>query len=115
MTRRAALHVTLVAALLAAGCLINPPISIGQRESIVGQGKVIAITNTSDKFLHEVLVTIESPDGEVKTFSTATLEPHESLSVGWLKLEGWPIPDGAEVSVGCKGYLADAGPYRVQP
>lgn len=101
--------------LLLAACRVSPPISIGQRESMIGQGKVLTVTNTSDEYLHEIAVTVEAPDGVVKTYSAATLEPHESISVGWLKLDGWPIPEGAEVTVSCKGYPASAGPYRVQP
>lgn len=115
MLRQAPLLHVVAAALLVAACRLQPPVSIGQRESLVGQGKVLTITNTSDKFLHEVTVRVEGPDGETRAFSAPTLEPHESLSVGWLKLDGWPIPDGAEVTVSCKGYLTDAGPYRVLP
>lgn len=113
MPRHAMPIVLVLCALSLSACNLQPPITVGQRESLVGQGIVLAVTNTSGDFLHEVTVTIESPDGEAKTFSTPTLEPHETLSVGWLKLEGWPIPPGSKVSVSCKGFLMSAGPWTV--
>ncbi len=85
-------------------CALKPPVSIGKKESAVGQGIVVSITNTSDEHLHDVILSIESPAGETKRFTMATLGPHESVNVGWLKLDGWPIPTGSEVSVTCKGY-----------
>lgn len=113
MPRPAMPTVLALCALSLSACNLQPPISVGQRESLVGQGIVLAVTNTSGDYLHEVTVTIESPTGEVKTFSTPTLEPHQSISVGWLKLEGWPIPSGSKVSVACKGYLMSSGPFTV--
>ena len=88
-----------------AACAVKPPISINQRASLVGQGLVIVVTNTSDDYLHDVVVDIESPAGETKRYAFPTLEPHASANVGWLKLEGWPIPEGSDVSVSAKGFL----------
>ncbi len=85
-------------------CALEPPVSIGKKESAVGQGMVISVTNTSEEHLHDVIVDIKSPAGESKQFTMATLAPHESVNVGWLKLDGWPIPEGSEVSVTCKGF-----------
>ena len=85
-------------------CAVKPPISIGKKDSAVGQGIVVSVTNTSDDHLHEVIVSITSPTGEAKQFTIATLTPHESVNIGWLKLDGWPIPAGSDVSVSCKGY-----------
>ncbi len=91
-------------ALVVAACALKPPISIGKKESAVGQGIVISLTNTSDEHLHDVIVSIKSPEGETKQYVMPTLGPHESVNVGWLKLEGWPIPPGSEVSVTAKGF-----------
>ena len=90
--------------LLVAACALKPPISIGKKESAVGQGIVISLTNTSDEHLHDVIVSITSPQGENKQFVMPTLGPHESVNVGWLKLDGWPIPTGSKVSVTAKGF-----------
>ncbi len=90
--------------LLVTACALKPPISIGKKESAVGQGIVVTLTNTSDEHLHDVIVSIESPEGESKQYVMPTLSPHESVNVGWLKLEGWPIPPGSKVSVTAKGF-----------
>lgn len=98
--RRQAFYYPLVALLLAVACGgWNPPIAIGQRDSLAGQGLVLTLTNTSDEYLHQISVSITAPDGEEKVAVIETLEPHGSENVGWLRLEGWPIPAGAEVEV----------------
>ncbi len=75
-------------------CALEPPISIGKKESMVGQGMVITVTNSSEEHLHDLLVDITSPAGESKQLTIPTLTPHESVNIGWLKLDGWPIPAG---------------------
>ncbi len=104
---------TLLLCLSLVACALEPPISLGKKESLVGQGMVISVTNTSDDHLHEVVLDIESPEGETKQFSIPTLNPHESTSVGWLKLDGWPIPEGSSVKVSCKGYMMSVGPFKL--
>ncbi len=91
-------------ALILTACALEPPISISKKESVVGQGLVVSVTNTSDEHLHDVIVDIKSPAGESRQFTMPTLNPHESVNVGWLKLDGWPIPEGSDVSVSCKGF-----------
>ena len=102
-----------LATVLLNACFLAPPVSIGKKDSLLGQGAVIVITNTSDEHLHDVTVEIESPSGEVRRYVEPTLDPHDSMTVGWLKLEGWPIPEGAEVTVSCKDYPLSAGPFKV--
>ena len=96
-------------ALLLSGCGLQPPVRVELRESKVGQGWVAEVTNTSDSFLHELRIRIEAPGGEAREYFEANLEPRSTLSVGWLKLEGWPVPEGSRVSVKAKGYLLAAG------
>ncbi len=104
MHSRSLLALAASLALILTACALEPPITIGKKESAVGQGMVISVTNTSEEHLHDVIVDIKSPAGESKQFTMATLAPHESVNVGWLKLDGWPIPEGSEVSVTCKGF-----------
>ncbi|MEM7582642.1 MAG: hypothetical protein AAF560_04630 [Acidobacteriota bacterium] len=104
---------TAVLCLLLYACALEPPISVGQRESTVGQGIVISLTNTSDKHLHEVVVDIVSPEGEAKQLVIPTLNPHESFNVGWLKLDGWPIPKGSSVKVSAKDFAMSVGPQKL--
>jgi len=104
----------ILAAVVVTACQLQPPISLTARESLAGQGMVVIVTNTSDEFLHDVTVTIESPAKETKKHFVATLDPHDSINVGWLKLEGWPIPEGSTVTVSCKGFLRPAGPWEIE-
>lgn len=95
--------------LLLAACQLSPPVSISERESLVGQGQVIRVTNTSDRILREIRVRVTGPDGgEAHEHFESRLGPGEELEVGWLKLEGWPVPKGASVSVTAKGYTLAA-------
>ncbi len=100
--------------MLLVACDLKPPITVIGRESAVGQGWVLTVTNTSgEDFLRDVVVEITAPSGEVKKYFAATLNPNESVNIGWLKLEGWPIPEGSEVKVSCEGYVTAAGPFTV--
>lgn len=104
-----ALGVLALLALLLYGCQLSPPVSISERESLVGQGQVIRITNTSDRVLREVRVRITGPDGgEAHEHFEPRLDPGAELEVGWLKLDGWPVPKGAGVAVSAKGYALSA-------
>ncbi len=109
--RHRALLIALLCLTLGA-CNAKPPVSVTVTESMVGQGLVLTVTNTSDEFLHDVAVSIESPAGELKKFFSASLAPHDAVKVGWLKLDGWPIPEGSEVEVSAKGYVLPAGPWK---
>ncbi len=103
--RRRALALLVVAGSMLFACgRWAPPVAVGQRDSLAGQGVVLTLTNTSDRYLHEVTVTITPPDGDERSAVIETLGPHASESVGWLRLEGWPIPAGAEVEVRALDY-----------
>ncbi len=99
----------LMLGLLLSGCRLQPPVSVGQRESKIGQGIIVLITNTSEKSLQEVRIRIEGPEGgEAKEHFEPSLAPRQVLEVGWLKLDGWPIPPGATVEVTVEGYALGA-------
>jgi hypothetical protein len=98
---------TLAAVLLAASCagkLEKPPIEITYRESFLGAGKILRLKNQTNQPLLELKVTIRSATGEV-TYEEAELPGYEVLEVGWKKLGGFQVPDGAEVEVRAQGYL----------
>ncbi len=78
---------------------------IQYRESLIGAGKIIQVSNTSNEALAKVEVTLRSPAGEERSFTQETLGGFEQLEIGWKKLGGWEIPAGAEVTVRCEGYL----------
>lgn len=95
-----------LASLLFVACKgLAPPLAVGHDTSLVGNGIVLTLTNTSDEHLHEIAVEIEAPDGETKRVVFPTLEPHESTRLGWLRLDGWPIPEGAKVKIRVRDYV----------
>jgi hypothetical protein len=89
-----------------AGCslLSEPPLLLTWRESFIGAGKVIRVTNASDDYLHALEFTVEGPDGTVKKHFKETLSPHQTYEFGWRELDGWEVPAGARVSIHCRDY-----------
>jgi hypothetical protein len=86
----------------------EPPITLTIRESKVGAGMVLMITNTSDEPLHQITVSASNDDAkrELKEVVVATtLKPHATIEVGWMELD-WAFQPGELVRVGAKGYMA---------
>jgi len=97
-----------LAAALLWGCgveVTDPPIEVHSRDSLIGAGRIIQVSNTSNQALSKIEVQIESPAGEERRFTHDTLEGFETLEIGWKRLGGWEIPTGADVTVRCEGYL----------
>ena len=83
----------------------DPPIEISFRESLIGAGKIVQVTNTSNTVLEKVEITIVAPGGDQRSFLQEELRGYATLEVGWKKLGGWQVPAGAEVTVHCNGFL----------
>jgi hypothetical protein len=94
------------AVVVGAGCslLSEPPLLLTWRDSFIGAGKVIRVTNASDEYLHALEFTVEGPAGTVKKHFKETLPPHQTYEFGWRELEGWEVPAGATVSIRCQDY-----------
>jgi hypothetical protein len=88
--------VGILAGSLACGLLQEPvPIECSRRESVVGEGYVVAVANQTDTTLSLWIKT----DEQTQHF---TLEPRESMEFGWLK--GFHFGDNTSFSVGGEGY-----------
>ena len=74
----------------------EPPVSVLFRSSMVGLGKVMIITNTSDKPLYEVTV-------KVNRIVAVTLEPNRSIDVGWMEIN-WMFQPGENFRISARGY-----------
>lgn len=96
---------------LACGPIGAPPLAVTYRDSLVGLGKVLQVTNQGDAALSELEVRVETPEGDVKHQALPSLAAGETTEVGWRKLEGFEIPSGSRVSIRCPGYLL---PYRTR-
>jgi hypothetical protein len=95
---------SLVALTACSGALEGPPVDIVYRDSLVGIGKIVRITNTSDTTLVNLDIRLENPNGDVKNHTVPSLAAGETLELGWKKLDGFQIAVGAEVSVRAKGF-----------
>ncbi|MCH9648365.1 MAG: hypothetical protein K0U98_09005 [Deltaproteobacteria bacterium] len=105
---------TLVAVVVLSGCsgkLSEPPLGLTYRDSLMGIGKILQISNLGEEALTELQIRIETPAGDVKNHTLSRLEAGELVELGWKKLDGFEIPVGAEVEVSCAGFL---GSFRAQ-
>ncbi len=101
----------LVAALCSCSRLEAPPLEVQYRESIVGLGKIVRITNRNVEALSRLEVRIENPNGDVKNYELASIAAGETVELGWKKLDGFQVEAGAEVAIRSEGY---ALPYQAE-
>ena len=100
-----------VLTLLVSGCgksPLPPPVTVTYRNSLVGVGKVIQITNNSSHHLYNVRV-VGRNNQEVSSASvkaTDHLSPQGYVEVGWMEFEAWVPRPGESVEVYCDDYAA---------
>ena len=86
----------------------SPPIEFSFRASqIPTRGMVVGIKNASpSETLKGLTVEVRSPDEETTRSHVVKkeIEPRDSISVGWVELDGWKFKPGDEVSVTVEGY-----------
>ena len=80
-----------------------PPIEVAVRDSVVGRGRVIRLTNTGDRELQLVKLDVAGSDKKFSGVIAKSIPPHETKEVGWLEL-GFKVVDGMTIEVGCKDY-----------
>ena len=84
-----------------------PPLNISFRTSKIPlQGLVMGITNTSEIELDGVIVRVHSPgeEGMRSYVIEAPLVPNDTITVGWVELDGWKLKSGDEVTIECDEY-----------
>ena len=90
-----------------------PPVTITYRDSLVGIGKVIQVTNSSADHLYKVKVVgrnfQENSSGSVKV--SDDLAPGASAEVGWVEFGKWVPQPGETVEIYAEGYLVPAISY----
>lgn len=80
---------------------VELPLSVIPKNSMLGKGKVMVVTNISDEYLHECSVSVNKQQTDV---AIPTLKPHESQNIGWLEL-GYELRAGDQIAINCKKYL----------
>ena len=89
----------------------SPPVSIFTRNSLIGEEKVLFITNKSGKTLKNLKIHIVSKKNSTeKSFFKETLEPEGFFEIGWI--QGWKLETGNEISISCSGYLKGSMIYN---
>ncbi len=86
------------------------PIEASARESMVGLGRVVELTNPADKIIHKVKITLFDVNNEV--INDALKEkwaPGDSHVFGWIG--GWKIEKGYKLKVKAAGYLSRTWQY----
>jgi hypothetical protein len=82
---------------------VELPLSVIPKDSMLGKGKVIVVTNISDDYIHECAITVNQQSSE--TITIPTLKPHESKNIGWLEL-GYELRVGDQIAINCKKYVS---------
>jgi len=104
-TSAAVLLLSLALAVGCSGALEAPPVDIAYRDSLVGIGKIVRITNKAETALTAIEIRIENPNGDVKNYSTPSLAAGETLELGWKKLDGFQVELGSQVSLRAAGFV----------
>src|SRR6056297_992167 len=92
------------------GCgksVLPPPVDVGYRESLVGLGTVIQITNNSAHHLYNVRVVGRNYESFTSASVKVTehLTPGETIEVGWLEFGSWVPVAGESIEVYCDEYV----------
>lgn len=86
----------------------SPPIEFSFRKSqIPTRGMVIGIKNASEKeTLNKLTVEVRSPNEETTRSHVIEKEikPRDTVTVGWVELDGWKLEPGDKVSVMADSY-----------
>ena len=89
-----------------------PPIEFSFRPSQVPtKGMVAGIRNASkSETLTDFVVHVSAPNekGTRSHRLNSPIRPEDSITVGWVELDGWKLKPGDQLSVKCNEYTADA-------
>ena len=83
----------------------SPQLTVRFRSSAVGIGKVLILTNASNKTIHGIRIVAKSNRGDQVTRDIPDrIEPNGVLEVGWLELDGWKPEPGETFFVTAEGF-----------
>jgi hypothetical protein len=88
-----------------------PPLNVSFRKSqIPGRGLVAGLNNPSSTSSVEVLTVFVQKPKETDWRSyrlDRKIRPQDSISVGWVELDGWKLSKGDRLRIRCRGYSDD--------
>lgn len=85
------------------------PVEVKYRQSVVGRGLVLILTNTGAKKM-AVTLTVETSQGSKEKTDLVMLEPHRQSEFGWL--QGWHLHHGDVVTLANSDYMT--GTYSIR-
>lgn len=90
----------------------SPPVSFHYRKAqIPGKGLVAGIQNTSTtetltNFVVKVTSKDEQRNGSYRV--SKSLQPEDSMTIGWVELDGWELKVDDRLAVACEQYADEA-------
>jgi hypothetical protein len=104
-----------VAVLLLSGCARPragpPPLKVSFRKALIPtQGMVAGINNPSSAESVKVVAVFVQGKGEKEERSyrlDRMVKPLDSITVGWVELDGWKLKPGDKLRIRCQGYTDD--------
>lgn len=94
-----------------------PPVAFHYRKAqLPGKGLVAGIENTSRReTLSEFVVKVSSKEDQRSYRIGKILEPEDSMTVGWVELDGWKLKEGDQLSISCEQYAEPATSTVTKP
>ena len=90
----------------------SPPVTFQYRQAQVpGKGLVAGVENTSKtETLSNFVVKVSSQDAQRNGSYRVTkfLEPEDSMTIGWVELDGWELKVDDHLSISCEQYAEAA-------
>jgi hypothetical protein len=107
--------IALAALVVTSGCWVPPvpktgppPIEFSFRKSqVLAHGMVAGLRNAStSETLAGIVVTVRSPkeQGVRSHVVDKAIRPQDTVTIGWIELDGWKLKPGDEVAVKCTEY-----------
>ena len=83
----------------------SPDLTLRFRNSAGSDGKVLILTNASDKTIHGIRIVAKHKRGDQITRDIPDrIEPNGMLEIGWLELEGWKPEPGETFLITADGF-----------
>jgi hypothetical protein len=91
------------------GCVVHgqafskPPLAVTIRDSMVGHGKVLRITNTSNGPIHQVRLSLSNRKDHYERVIADTIQPHDTIELNWMET-GFALEQGMLIELRASGY-----------
>jgi hypothetical protein len=81
----------------------NPPLALTVRDTTAGKGKVLRITNTSNRPIHQVRLSVSNRQDHYERVIADTIRPHDTIEFRWTE-SGVALEKGMLIELRASGY-----------